>query len=254
MGSFQMTPLPEFGIEIRPRVVERVQLQSLLPGKPSEEVVAGRLDEDTVEALRRITIQTETTIFRLLMSAQTEREFQLNRKEELFEKYVKLSVAGASFVSAMVPHGAEEFQEIVQALFQSTASKIEKTALLADEMRTEALFCLATLHRAYALLPSVERDLPDESLRGRDRELCGLFTVCMFWSQMHLDCLSYAIETGNHPKPEVLRCVIQGARASLEMYSAIREAIDLRITDADTPEWPRTTILSSDDRGSTSVH
>jgi hypothetical protein len=249
-----MIDICEPEVKVNPGVLERVQLQSLLPGQPSAEVVDGILDSDTVEALKRITIQTDTTIFRLLMSAQTAREFYLLRKEELFEKYVKLSLAGANFVSAMVPRGAVEFQEIVQALFQRNATRIEQSALLTDEMRTEALFSLATLHRAYALLPSVERDLPDVSGQARDRELCGRFTALMFWSQMHLDCLSFAIATGNHPKPEVLRCVIEGSRASLEMYSAIREAVDLRSTDADSPAWPVATILSSDERGSNVVH
>jgi hypothetical protein len=54
---------------------------------------------------------------------------------------------------------------------------IEGASLLTDEMRMDALFSLATLHRAYALLPSVGRALPDASFRAQDQELCGRFTV-----------------------------------------------------------------------------
>ena len=227
--------------------LEGVQLQVVPPGQPSEEAVAEKLHGDDIAAFRQISVQLETTIFRLLMSAKTSAEFSDLRKNDLFLRYVKLSLASANFVSAVLP-SPDDFGEIVHKSFKLMAGQFETTNLLTEEMRAEALFCLATLHRATSLLPSVLRELQNDGWGDRDAELCSTFVGSMFWAQMHLDCLKFAIKTSLTPSSEVLRSILSGFRVSLDTYAAIREAVDLRATTDDGAKWPESTEWDAEDQ------
>jgi hypothetical protein len=69
----------------------------------------------------------------------------------------------------------------------------------------------------------------------------------MFWSQMHLNCLSFAIREHLVPAPDVLREVLAELRVAIPMYAAIREAVDLRVTAEDEPAWPDAVLWDAED-------
>jgi len=209
--------------------LDQMQLRNVLPGQPDEELVSKQLEDVEIVTLRGVIVQMNTTIFRLLMSAQTTQEFKALRKDELFEKYVRLSLAAVNLVGAAVPEQST-YQEFVQHSFESIADSFENAPILDADARDEALFCLSTLHRAYGLLPEMLRTVPANSLK-RDSQLCSRFVGSMFWSQMHLDCLRFAINNRLAPTPEVLRSVLAGFRESLSCYAAIRESAELRVPE-----------------------
>lgn len=226
--------------------LERVQLGSVLPGTPTDEAINESLQVEDAQAFHRITVQLDTTVFRLLMSAKTATELSALRKE-LFEQYVRLSMSATNFVRAV--SSKEIFHNVCQQLFKSTAATFESASLLSGDQRTEALFSVATLHRAYALLPSIERRLRQPSaFKETDARLCGTFVGSMFWAQMHLDCLKFAIRNDLSPSAEVLEKLVGGTRASLDTYAAIREAMELRAVDGDSDEWSNSVLWDAEDQ------
>src|SRR6266496_4806418 len=123
--------------------LEGVQLKSVLPAQPAEDVIVDTFPMADAEALKRIKTKLDTTIFRLLMSAATVEELRELRKEELFEKYIKLSLAYGNFISAVIPSQGD-FYALIQGVFGAMAKKFQETELFDPEMRAEAVFCLTT--------------------------------------------------------------------------------------------------------------
>jgi hypothetical protein len=121
---------------------------------------------------------------------------------------------------------AETVQESLASIMK--IFKSEGAAYLGVDGKGEVLFCLSTLRKAVGMLRFIfSKDVPPE-LREKDTELARSFAGQVIFFQLNLDCLRLALSNEDSVNPEVLGQILEGLRASVMAYAAVREAMDLR--------------------------
>jgi len=196
------------------RIKGKARVKTLAKLTSREKVVAG---------LRK---QLETTIFRLLVTAQSREQFRAIR-EELFPKFLELSSA----ISTLVPLPKGDPAAIADKIFADIATRFAADESLLpriDGARDEAQFCLETLHRAHFLAEDVRDGLRDGTLPQESQKDYGDAISQEWWSILHLRCIAFAIRHKISPTVEVLACLLEGFRHSVMSYAHAREALEPR--------------------------
>jgi hypothetical protein len=199
------------------------------PEEPSPHRVKGRprvksTSKDKVVAdLRK---QLDTAIFRLLVTAQSRKEFREIR-DELFPKFLELSSA----ISTLIPLPKGDLSAIAAKIFANIAARFTADDSLLPQIegaREEAQFSLQTLHRAHFLAEDVRDGLKSGSLPPESQKAYAAAISQEWWSILHLRCVSFAIGHKISPTVEVLACLLEGFRHSVMSYACAREAIEPR--------------------------
>ena len=155
-------------------------------------------------------------------------EFQRRRKL-MFESYINLCSAITKVVLTTMEDSANHEQLVQEALTKLEEDfRVEGPLHLGAEASKEAVFSIATLKRTFRLIPGiVSNPVPDDK-KNEDKELAKQFSSCVLWSQLHLDCLGFALERKEALAPEVLGEVLEGIRLSLTAYACARQGYDIR--------------------------
>jgi hypothetical protein len=105
----------------------------------------------------------------------------------------------------------------------------EGVSRLGSEVMRESIFCIETLRRAYRLVDviSTRGGVPDE-VRASDRKLAYEFNTAALWTQLHIECLRFAITRRTGMPAEILQEILQGQRLAVTAYSLVRQGIELR--------------------------
>lgn len=195
------------------------------------EAVSERLHEGNANIIRDLRVQLDTTVFRLLMSTHSDEDFKYLRGE-LFPKYVNLSTALASVAMVEIPFAMVE--DLSRVAFQNLKATVNqrKGLDMPDDAWSELDFCLSALIEALRMGPELVRIIRPDHALSRVAELNLEFAQQILWSQMHIDCIFFAMHKHLSPKPEILNELLAGCRHAVMAYSAIKEAIDLCARDA----------------------
>ena len=194
-----------------------------LPVEPDQGILKAT-EQELVQTLR---VQLDTTVFRLLTSAQSSEEFRDLRKE-LFPRYTSLSGAISNLIR--IDLTGPELGDVLTEQYTFIISWIEKdtTILREDDQREEVVFCVEALHRAHKLLFQISEIKAPEASAGEDARLIQETIRYMWWSIMHLRCLVYAICHSITPSIEVQHEVVKGLRPAVNAYAAVRGAWAIR--------------------------
>lgn len=198
------------------------------PGPPIEppSQVLGN-EADTV--IRQLNVQIDTTVFRLLTSAQTAEEFDSIRRE-LFPKYRNLAGAVAGIIKGDIGDvGLNDLLSVCFADLEHAFASDTSLFSVDDGGREEALFCLDALMRSHFMLCQVAHASVPQEKAEHDARLLQQSLGRIWWSQMHLRCLVFAMrESSSIPSPAVLREILEGFRVAIMAYASIREAWSIR--------------------------
>jgi hypothetical protein len=180
------------------------------------------------KVVEELTKRLDTTIFRLLVTAQSREQFAELRRE-LFPEFVELSGAISTLLRVIDQH--EDLTALADQVFAYL-----KTILSSDHWllghhagaSDEAVFCLDTMHRAHFLAQDVlacirNGILPPESMDGYQAAISQ-----EWWSILHLRCITFSIRHKILPSDEVFRCLLEGFRHSVMAYAYAREAMDAK--------------------------
>ncbi len=162
-----------------------------------------------------------------LIRCRNRREFE-SVLTERFPSYVKLSMAIANVVRSVVKDS--DYARLVQEGLDDIEKKFcaEENAYLGADEKREIMFSLATLKKAFRLIPELlSRPIPAESAE-QDNQLAGAFGIQTILFQLHMQCLIVAINRKESLNPEVLEEIIEGLRGSVLAYASIRQALELR--------------------------
>lgn len=189
------------------------------------------LEAEQRDLVQKYQDQLDATIFRLLLSVHTTEEF-VKLRAELYPKYRRL----AGLVSSIVENGiaTEPVEEVLQTTFDAIEKLVFEDHRLFignDEGREEALFSIDALKRTHFLLCQVSSTPAVE--QGKREHDAGLLVKClslMWWSQLHLRCLLFAISHPADvlPTAPVRDAILDGLRSSVMAYSAVRQAWGIR--------------------------
>jgi hypothetical protein len=195
------------------------------PIEPPEQVLGDEADN----VIKQLNLQIDTTIFRLLTSARTAEEFDSIRKE-LFPRYRNLAGAVAGIIKGDI--GDLGLNDLLSVCFSTLAGEFANDRILfssEDGGREEALFCLDGLMRSHFLLCQIAHTSVPSHLAEHDARLIQQTLGRVWWSQMHLRCLVFAMkEKASVPTPTVLREILSGFRIAIMAYASAREAWGLR--------------------------
>lgn len=176
----------------------------------------------TVHELRN---RLDTTIFRLLVTAQSSSQFQ-DLRHELFIEFVELSEAIATIWRVM--NQSRDEVAIANAAFSDLKQMLlSDNHLLSrhDGSREEAIFCVDSLHRAHFLAQDVLESfrqgvLPPSSMKDYQSAISS-----EWWSLLHLHCLVFAIQRRITPTDAVFFSLLEGLRHSVMAYSFAASAM-----------------------------
>ena len=192
----------------------------------------GRQDADTFAG---ITAQL-TSIAIEGAEAKSLEEFEQFKKRN-FPRYCKRILAAMNFVQS-TSISADATADIVRDLYKRTVEVIEGAVTLTQEERVESIFCLATLDRAHGFAHLCRNPLLNSQDSAKDAELALEFNADFIYAQFHLGCLLASIRLSKPLPSEVVYGILDGFReGSLECYSTVREAIDLRLATPDASEY-----------------
>jgi hypothetical protein len=163
---------------------------------------------------------------------RTSQEFKAVR-EEVFPEYFRAMIALGGLIRVaissndMVRLKAESFSEL-EAQFRERGA-----ASFGADLRDRGLFTVWTLRKINDLAENMEKLPVTDPVR--DFEVAKQFAVSALWSRFHIDCLVKSMTSGKALFPEVAEEMVDGLRAAVNAYAAIREALELR-TDIAEPE------------------
>jgi len=203
-----------------------LQCSPITPASFAGERMLQRLRPNFASVIKLLVMEMDGVAIPLI-HCRNRREFESVLKEQ-FPSYVKLSTAIANVVRSVVKDS--DHARLVQDGLDDIEKKFcaeENTYLGADEKR-EIMFSLATLKKAFRLIPELlSRPVPAEAVE-REKQLAGTFGICTILFQLHLQCLIVAIDRKESLNPEVLEEIIEGLRGSVMAYATIRQALELR--------------------------
>jgi hypothetical protein len=172
--------------------------------------------------------QLDTTIFRLLVTAQSKEQFQ-ELRSELFSQFVNLSSTIAALVP--LPDGVDPNQ-VVEGVFAHLTEQFVADSWLLPRLKDakeEARFCLDTLHRAHFLAENVREGLKSGTLPQESRKCYADAISSEWWSILHLRCIVFAIRHKVRPTDDVMLSLLDGFRYSVMSYASARQAIEPQI-------------------------
>jgi hypothetical protein len=184
-----------------------------------------RPEARTAEDLRK---RLDTTIFRLLVTAQSADQFK-DLRREVFSDYVEVSEAIATIWRTVnqLPKG-DDVASASSAFVVLKSVLTDDTHLLGrhEGAREEALFCLETLYRAHFmaldLLSAIRSGtLPPESVQDFHSAISA-----EWWSLLHMECILFAICHKIDPTEDVFLSVLEGFRTSVMAYAHARSAME----------------------------
>lgn len=210
-------------VEERERQFSPAVVMSGPPGPPTAPP-QGVLEENTNLVVTGLNVSIDTLIFRLLTSVKTATEFNTLR-EELFGEYCGLAGTVGSIIKSKL--GDVGLAGILEDSFASLETSILEDRRFFSEddpSRDEALFSLDMLHRAHALLCQISHSsVPCNT--EHDAKLIQETLGRIWWAQLHLRCIVYAMRTeAAVPTAEVKEAIIISLRIALLAYSSVREA------------------------------
>ena len=194
--------------------------------RPRGKVKSPRKSTSRSKVVAQLRAQIGTTIFRLLVTAQSEDQFSELRKE-LFPQFVDLSRT----ISALIPIPPGDRSDVVETVFGELAKQFTMDSWLLPRLRDgqdEAQFCLETLHRAHLLAEDVRASLEKGTLPPESRESYCASIASEWWSILHLRCMVFAMRHKIGPTDDVLLCLMKGFRHSVLSYAHAREAMEPR--------------------------
>jgi len=183
-------------------------------------------DTSTSRVVADLRKQLDTTIFRLLVTAQSSDQFD-DLRSELFPRFVELT----NTISTLVPIPEGNPTEIVDQVFAALAQQLAEDNWLLprfDGAKEEAQFCLETLHRAHFLAQDVRVGLKNGTLPPESRDDYANAVSQEWWSLLHLRCLAFAIRHKISPSDAAFGAIMNGFRNSVMAYAAARKAIEPR--------------------------
>jgi hypothetical protein len=217
------------------------------PIEPPEQV----LGEEADSVIRQLNLQIDTTIFRLLTAARTAEEFDSIRKE-LFPKYRNLAGAVAGIIRGDI--GDIGLSDLLSVCFAELSNEFasDQTLFSSDDGgREEALFCLDGLMRSHFLLCQIADTSAPSHVAEHDARLIQQTLGRIWWSQMHLRCLVFAMkENASLPARAVLREILSGFRVAIMAYASAREAWGLRFEAIEGISNLNSSFVREDDENS----
>ncbi len=193
---------------------------------PDAGTLQRRLQRDVGLAVKLMSRQMDS-MARQLISCRTKEEF-CQLRIDLFPKYANSCFAVSSMIRSVMTNvdHAETVQESLACIMK--IFKSEGAAYLGVDGKGEVLFCLSTLRKAVGMLRYIfPRDVPPE-LREKDTELARSFAIQVIFFELNLDCLRLALTYEDSINPGVLGEILEGLRASVMAYAAVREGMELR--------------------------
>jgi hypothetical protein len=217
------------------------------PIEPPEQVLGDQADS----VIKQLNLQIDTSIFRLLTSARTAEEFDSIRKE-LFPKYRNLAGAVAGIIKGDIGDlGLHDLLSMCFAKLSSDFSEDQNLFSSDDGAREEALFCLDGLMRSHFLLCQISYTSVPPHLADHDARLIQQTLGRIWWSQMHLRCLVFAMkEKASLPTIAVLREILSGFRVAIMAYASARAAWGLRFETRESASELSPTSAREDDENS----
>lgn len=203
---------------------KRLPLVAPLPSVPRS-VASNRLSQGPAEVVNLVVAQIKTTALRLA-NTKTVKDFEEIRSD-VFPKYAKLCVGLANILNAEEPAALDKLTEDSLAQFEHLMRE-KSSAFLTGENLSEALFSLSTLRRTYRLLARIVTTPAPEQSVPEDRETAAQYNWYILWSQLHLDALLAAAETGVLLPDEITAEILIGFRAVVVAYSCARQGVRIR--------------------------
>ena len=175
-----------------------------------------------------LTLREMENIVIELSECRTKAEFD-ERRNTRFGDYMNLSfiLANAFSMPGSRPVKFKAIQESLRNVGRLIAH-LGKPQMEAEVIQ-ESIFNIETLGRAYRLVHTIcERGDIGQDKKEQDRKLAVNFSTSAIWSQLHLDCLRYAITHSIALPQDILSEIIEGLRLSVMAYSYARQGIELR--------------------------
>jgi hypothetical protein len=175
-----------------------------------------------------LTLREMEGIVLQLSNCKNKTEFEEMRTKR-FGDYMNLSFILANAFS--MPDSKPVKSTAIQRSLRNVERVIEHFGKpqMGPEVIQECIFNIETLGRAYRLVGLItERGEVSSGKKGEDQELASRFSAAAIWSQLHLDCLRYAITHEIVVPKDVLSEFIEGLRLSVMAYSYARQGIELR--------------------------
>jgi hypothetical protein len=207
-------------------------VRRVLPGVPVPPVEPAALHKDKAAMVATLRTQIETSVFRLLMSAQASTEFE-SLSHDIFGQYVSLSVAISNIVrSDITPRNLDELLATSYAAL-GAAIAADKV-LFADEesLRSDVLYGVDVLQRTISLLCQITVSLGhidvDPRHQERDASMVWQALTTVWWAIMHLEAIVYSITKGIIPSDDVIHELAKGVGVSETAYECARESWGFR--------------------------
>lgn len=162
-------------------------------------------------------------------------DFTAARGED-FAKYFSIVRALSSLVHVIVPKPVIE--QLIGESFSELEAELREQGLarFGTAARDQAVFTVWTLRKISRLISKIAKSDPlSEEAKATDREFGNEFSFYAIWAQFHLDCLVASIRYDRMIRPEVLMEICDGLRAAVNAYGLIRQAVELRTTNAEEP-------------------
>ncbi len=202
-----------------------------------EDAVSRKLGQNPAQILKGMRYELDSIANRLLIS-RTAELFKAEREKQ-WPNCFHLSQASAAVFMTMLQDvsGREELvMEALNALEQKF--KTEGTTHLGAEASNEALFSIATIKKAFSLLPIVIHVPPPAGKEDYEKKKTSECTSYLLWWQLHIDALRLCVQREYRISPEVLEELTEGLRAALTTYACLREAVEYRgLTGADARRY-----------------
>lgn len=183
-----------------------------------------------------------------MTSARSRAEFH-EIKDREFVSYARLSSAIGNVLRSVLSQ--DDHARLVQEALHNLETKffVEATEYLGQDHKQEILFAFNSLKRAFQCIPQMlSRELPAEA-KEQDEKLARSFAYYVLLSQLHFDCLGYALSKRESVAPDVLQEIIDGIRHSVMAYACVREALDLRgFSEARYSDAPTDVIWDDEDK------
>lgn len=195
-----------------------------LPAKHASAQITGTAN-DLFKAAQAILNQ----ILADVSGKRTAEEFRQARDAN-FPQYMMVMLAIGSLIQAVVPSAVidrlswESFSE-AEADFREAGA-----AAFGKDISDQALFTVWTLRKIHDLATRIQRSKAE--VQDHDPKLAKDFVTHILFSRFHLDCLRAAQRSERAIYPEVLEVISEGLRALVNAYAYIRQATDVRQSNA----------------------
>ncbi len=182
-------------------------------------------DRDIIFALsRQISRQLAAAI-----NSKSRAEFMAVRNEGL-PRYARALRALSDTVMNLFPESV--LGDLAPRGFELLSDDLERSQVLKEELKEQALFTLWTLKKVRPLTRQLSetRWLLDDEKKKRDAELALEYNYYAIGAQFHLDAVMSVIRLEKNVNEEVQHEMCNGLRALVNAYTIIQDGLSLRHT------------------------